>query len=127
MTGQEKYLREKPGGENWTNEAREESRSASHRTRSQLARFSMIVTPDRQDQLTTVPTPAGRPGQATCWTGEVQLDERLSFRALLARERVQGGDQSTFNVRGPQAVGSQRTTWGNSQFAQYYPRYIYIH
>lgn len=90
MAGHEKNLRDELEGENWTNEAREESRFASHRTRSQLASSSIIVTPDRQDQLTNVPTPAGRPGQATCWTGEVQLDERLSFRALLARKRVQG-------------------------------------
>lgn len=84
MAGHEKKLRDRTEVEDLTNGAREESWSPWQDEIPIRKVQCVLVTPDRQDQLIIVhvPTPAGLPGQATCWTGEVQLDERLSFRGF---------------------------------------------
>lgn len=82
MAGHEKTLREEPEVENCTNGAQEESRSVSQDEIPTRKVQRIRVSLDGQDQLTTVDYLPRQLGKQTCWTGEVQLDERLSFRAF---------------------------------------------
>lgn len=83
MAGHEKNLRDEPEGENWTNGAREESRSASQ-DEIPTRKGPAYDGDTSQAGPTNNCTYPGRLclGKRACWTGEVQLNERLSFRAF---------------------------------------------
>lgn len=65
-----KKLGDRTKVEDWTNGARGESRPPMQdEIPFERSSACWLVTPDRQDQLISAPTPASLPEQASCWTG----------------------------------------------------------
>lgn len=92
MAGHEKLRGSRTEVEDWTNGAREEISPPWQDDKLTVRKVQrMLVTPDRQDQLTTVPTPVGLPRQACCWTRGGAAKRAALLPRLLAREHGQGG------------------------------------